>query len=102
MENGVVAVLPCLVEESGARRARIVDEATAAALHAALHPRGRRQQVRPEPVDERGVARAALVGTRQHDEQWSRVDSTVILAKRDLLQSRHLTAAHLVQDLAGL
>ena len=58
--------------------------------------------MRPQAADEVEVAGALQVGAGQHQEERRRIDAAVVAAERHLAERRHLAAASLVQDLAGL
>ena len=58
--------------------------------------------LRPQRRRQRAIAGALQVRAGEHHEQRRRVDAAVVAPERHLAERRHLAAARLVQDLAGL
>ena len=67
-----------------------------------LDPIGRREQTGPDPIDERAIAGARLVGAGEHHEQRRGIHAAVIATEWNLAQRRHLPAPRLVHDFARL
>ena len=57
--------------------------------------------MRPQPRDERPVARAREILACEHHEERRRIDAAVVASERHFAEARHFGAARLVQDLAG-
>ena len=102
VEDGVVGVLPALIGQALLGGAIVFDEAVAVGIAGAVDPGQRRFDVRPQRRDGLVVAGPLGIEAGEHDEQRRRIDAAVIEAERDFAERRHLAAAHLVQDLAGL
>src|SRR5579872_75063 len=102
MKYGVLTVLPSLIHQAGIGGPGVVQKAAGAAFQALFDPGDRRDEVVPDLIDQRGVGGTLFVGAGEYHEQRRRVDPAVVLAERDFMQDRHLSPAHLVQDLAGL
>ena len=69
--DGVGRVLPALVDEPEVGPAAVLDEPVAVEVAVAIDPRQSRQDVRPEPLDERVVARP-VVGLAEQDQPQRR------------------------------
>src|SRR5262245_14789096 len=102
MEDGIPRVLPPLLDETGRRLTRVLDEAVAIAIAVAVDPRQRPIDVWPDVREELAIAGAFDIRARQDHEQRCRVDTAVIASERDLAEPRHLAAARLVQNLSRL
>ena len=102
VEDGVVGVLPPLVQQAIGRLPLILHEAVPVPVAVAVDPVQGGLDVGPQGVDEGPVAGALVVGASEQDEQRRGIDAAVVAAEGNLLQRRHLAAAGLVQDLAGL
>ena len=102
MKDRVVGILPALVGEALLGGALIFDKAVAIGIAGAVDPAQRRLDRGPQLAQRLLVAGALEIEAGQQHEQRRRIDAAVILRERHLAQRRHLAAAHLVQDLAGL
>ena len=102
MGNRVVRILPALVREAFLAHAVIFDEIVAVGVGRPIDPAERRLDRRPQFLQRGEVAGAVEIKSRERDEQRRCVDAAVVALERDLAQRRHLAAAHLVHDLAGL
>jgi hypothetical protein len=101
VEDGILAVLPALVGQSGIGPALIADQAIAAHVAFLGHPAGGRNQIGPQGADGLEIPGPLGVSSSQGDEQAGRVDPAVVEAERDFAQGAHLAAARLMHDLAG-
>src|SRR5207249_8686823 len=57
--------------------------------------------VTPQRLDERSIARTLVISASEHDKQWSRIDTAVIQAERDLFERCQLPTPCLMKNLAG-
>ncbi len=101
VENGVVRVLPTLLDET-ASRAAVLDEAVSVCVAVTIHPFESRLDVRPDRADEIQIARCLVILTGQRHEQRRRVDRAVVVPEGNLAEPGHLAVTLLVDDLAGL
>jgi hypothetical protein len=67
-----------------------------------VDPRERAFEMGPQLLEQHEIAGSLEVGGRHHRKQRRRVDAAVVALERHLAQRRHLSAAHLVDDLARL
>ena len=102
MEDRVEGILPALVGQPLLGGAPIFDKAVLVGIAGTVDPLQRRLDRRPQLGQRFVVAGALDIEAGQQNEQRGRIDAAVILRERHLAQRRHLAAAHLVQDLAGL
>ncbi|MFC7612168.1 hypothetical protein [Teichococcus aestuarii] len=102
MEDGVVAVLPALVQQPVRPLAAVFDEAVPVRVAVPVDPAQRRLDVRPQDAQRGQVAGSVEIGAGQHDEERGGVGAAIVAAERHLAEQRHLALPRLMQDLAGL
>ena len=101
MEDGVVGVLPALVQQAAVGLPLVLHEAVAVPVAIAVDPVQGGLDMGPEGRDERTIAGTLIVDAGQQDKQRRGIDAALIAAKGYLLQRRHLAVAGLGQDFAG-
>ena len=102
MEDRVVGILPALVDQALLIGAVILDEAVSIGIARSVDPAEGCFDVGPQLAQRLDIAGVLGVEPGQHHEQRRRIDTAVIQLERNLAQRRHLAAAHLMQDFAGL
>src|ERR1035441_4952278 len=102
MEDGVVRVLPALVQKPVARLSIVFKESVAVSIAVTIHPEQRGLDVWPDPLNEPSVTSSLKVRACQHNEQRRCVHRAVIAAEGHLSKGRHLTVSRLVQNLTWL
>src|SRR5262249_38643793 len=90
VRDGVVRVLPPLVDQAVCGAALVGEVATVVAVGVTLDPRQRRLRSRPQLVDQRPVRRALQVLAEQQEEQRRRVDAAIVSPEWDLAGGGHL------------
>ena len=102
VKDGVVGILPALMDQAVGRLPVIFDEPVAVGIAVLLDPAQGRLDVRPQLLDERAIGRPLVVGAGQEHEERRGVDAAVVFAERHLAKSCHFAAPRFVQDFAGL
>jgi|SRR5580658_9125895 hypothetical protein len=101
MEDGIVRVLPSLMEQTMPRLSAVFEEAVAVAISVIRHPAQSCLDVWPNLADEVEVCRACGVSACQEHKERRGVDRAVILRKRHLAHRGHFAFARFVQNPPG-
>src|SRR5579875_3696800 len=98
MKNGIIGILPALLNQTLGGAARIFDKPIAIHIAVPINPLKSPQDVRPDLSDERQISRATIIRSGQHHKQRRGVNTPVVATKRHLLESRHLPLPDLMKD----
>jgi hypothetical protein len=96
VEDGVVGVLPALMEQAIGGLLVILYEAIAVSVSVPVDPEEGGFDVGPEGFHERPVAGPFIVRASQQDKQWRSIHAAVVAAEGHLFQHGHLAVAGLV------
>ncbi len=100
MKDGVVRVLPALVQQSGGTPPLVLDKPVAVQIAIAVDPSQGGLHVGPERFQKIPVAAALIVCACEQNEKRRGVDTAVVAAKGHLFQRGHLPVAGFVEDFA--
>src|SRR5690606_38892916 len=90
VEDGVVRVLPALVDEPVLGLPRVFEETIPVEIAVTVDPVERRLYVRPKRTYELHVAGPLPIRCGEHDEERRGIDAAVVEAERHLAERRHL------------
>ena len=102
VKDGIVRVLPSLLDEPLVGLARVLDEPVTVGVAVPFDPGQRVIDVGRQRANEGGVTGPAEVGRGQHHEERCGIDAAVVAPERHLAERGHLAPPRLVQDLPRL
>src|SRR5262249_53909821 len=102
MHDGVLRILPALVQQTFFPTPEIFNEQISIRITVTIDPFKSELDIRPDTVDQGQVTRVLEICARENHEQRSRINRSVIFTERNFAQRSHFTAAHLVKNFARI